>query len=99
MLDAFFLVDLADEGSTLRWGRYDEAGYYENVGWDQIPAPQPNEPVTLHIEVRGSEFTVVHNGNVVVTAATTNPGGMVGLVASQSVVSFDQLTITAVPAS
>lgn len=91
------LVDLADDGATLRWGRYDDAGYYENIGWDLIPAPAVGEQVWFHIEVRGDQYTIFHNGNEVVTAQTDAPGGMVGLVATQSDVAFDEVILTAVP--
>lgn len=91
------VVDLADDGSTLRWGRYDELGYYQNIGWDLIPAPAPGEPVTLRIESRGSQYTIIHNGNIVTTETTSDPGGMVGLIASRSEVDFSSITLTAVP--
>ncbi len=53
--------------------------------------------MTFHIEARGSDVTIFHNGNQVITVQTANPGGMVGLVASQSVVAFDSVQLTAVP--
>jgi len=93
------LVDLADDGATLRWGQYDAAGYYVNIGWDLVPAPAVGEQVLIRIEVRGAQYTIFHNGNQVVTGLTDAPGGMVGLVASQSDVSFDTITLTAVPGS
>lgn len=93
------LVDLADDGATLRWGTYDSAGYYQNLGWDLIPAPLPGEPVLLRLEVRGDDVTIFHNGNQVVTVQTANPGGMIGLVTSQAHVAFDRVTLTAMPTS
>ena len=91
------VVDLADDGATLRWGTYDELGYYQNIGWDLISAPAANEPVSLRIESRGDAYTIIHNGNTVVTETTPYPGGMIGLVASQSEVAFQQIVLTAVP--
>lgn len=92
------LVDLADDGATLRWGVYDEVGRYENVGWDLIPAPAPGEPVSLVITARGDQITIVHNGNVVTTMTAPSDSGMVGLVASQSRIAFEAVTITELPA-
>ena len=91
------VVDLAEDGATLRWGQYDNAGYYQNIGWDLIPAPAVGEQVWLRIEVRGDQYTIFHNGNQVTTGQTDAPGGMIGLVASQSDVSFDEVALTAVP--
>ncbi len=91
------VVDLADDGATLRWGRYDELGYYENIGWDLVPAPAAGEPVTIRIESRGDQYTIIHQGNTVVTETTTDPGGMVGLISTLSQVDFHDVELAAVP--
>lgn len=91
------VVDLADDGETLRWGRYDELGYYQNIGWDFIPAPAAGQPVTLKIESRGDQYTIIYQGNTVVTETTENPGGMVGLISTLSQVDFHDVELAAVP--
>ena len=91
------VVDLADDGATLRWGRYDEVGYYENIGWDLVPAPAAGQPVTLRIESRGDQYTIVYQGNTVVTETTSDPGGMVGLISTLSQVDFHDVELSAVP--
>ena len=90
-------VDLSDDGETLRWGYYDDAGYYQNQGWDFIPAPETGQSVTLKVEVRGNQYTVIYNGTTVITETSPHAGGMVGLVATQSDVAFDSISLTAVP--
>lgn len=91
------VVDLADDGATLRWGRYDELGYYENIGWDLVPAPAAGQPVTLRIESRGPQYTIVYQGNTVITETTDDPGGMVGLISTLSQVDFHHVELVAVP--
>lgn len=93
------LVDLSDDGATLRWGYYDDQGYYQNVGWDLVPAPATGQNVTLRIESRGAEYTVYLNGTKVTTQTAARSGGMVGMVTSISDVGFDDVILTAVPAS
>ncbi len=91
------LVDLSDDGETLRWGYYDDDGYYQNVGWDFVPAPETGENVTLTIESRGAEYTVYLNGTKITTQTAAQSGGMVGMVTSISDVAFDNVVLTAVP--
>ena len=91
------VIDLADEGETLRWGYYDAEGFYQNVGWDFVPAPETGENVTIRIESRGSNYTVFLNGTQITTQTAAQSGGMTGLVASVSDIAFDSVTLTAVP--
>ena len=92
------LVDLADDGATLRWGIYDAAGYYQNVGWDLVPAPGPGDVVELRLVVHGDQVTVHHQGNEVVTFTAPSTGGMVGLVSSQAAVAFHDVSVVELPA-
>ena len=91
------VVDLADDGETLRWGRYDELGYYENIGWDFVPAPAADQQVTLRIESRGNQYSIIYQGYTVATETTDDPGGMIGLISTQSQVDFHDVQLVAVP--
>lgn len=91
------VVDLADGGSVLRWGSYDERGYYAYEGSVPIAAPAPHQLVTVAVEVVQSNVTIFYNGEQVATTTTVNPGGLVGLLTSETDVAFDSAKLTALP--
>ncbi len=91
------VVDLANGGSILRWGTYDNSGYYQNIGSVPVTAPAVLQNVTIAVEVQESQITIFYNGEQVATAETVNVGGMVGLIASESDVAFDSVKLTALP--
>lgn len=90
-------IDLADGGSTIRWGNYDAAGYYQNVGSAPIDAPATGELVDLTVEVRGDQYTIIFNGATIATATAASASGMVGLVTNQADIAFDEVVLTAMP--
>lgn len=91
------LIDLSDDGTTVRWGSYDDRGHYVYVGGESIPAPAPGTAVTLAVEVHGSDIVIEVNGERIGELNTQYAGGLVGLVATQSLVSFSNATLTALP--
>ncbi len=93
------LVDLADEGKTLRWGEYDEKGYYQFIGSVDIDAPATGQAVKLGVEVHGQSVTIMFNGEKVGEATATHTSGMVGLSTSNAVISFTDAELTALPAN
>lgn len=92
------VVDLTDEGGTLRWGQYDALGYYQNVGSVEIAAPTAGQNVVIGIEVHGSDATIFIDGREVGSFETKEVGGMVGLISSVSQTSFNSVSLTALPA-
>lgn len=91
------VVDLGNGGSTLRWGSYDNAGYYTNIGSMPITAPSTGQSVTLAVEVHGTSVEIFLNGKSVATTTAPNSGGMVGLVANLADVGFESASLTALP--
>ncbi len=92
-----FLVDLAEDGTIVRWGHYDNAGYFQYAGSSSITAPAVGESVTLAVEVHGADIEIFYQGQKLADATTSSPGGMVGLVASGAEVAFEDATLTALP--
>ncbi len=92
-----FLVDLAEDGTIVRWGHYDNAGYFQYAGSSAITAPAVGESVTLAVEVHGADIEIFYQGQKLADATTSSPGGMVGLVASGTEVAFEDATLTALP--
>lgn len=93
------LIDLSEDGSTVRWGSYDNRGYYQFVGAEAITAPAPGADVTLAVVVDGADVTVEVDGTQVGSFSTRYVGGQVGLVATQSIISFTNATLTALPSA
>ncbi len=91
------LIDLSDDGSIVRWGSYDDRGYYQYVGAEDIGTPAAGTEVTLAVEVNGSDVHIEVNGERVGYLNTKYAGGHVGLVATQSIISFTSATLTALP--
>lgn len=91
------LIDLADDGTTVRWGSYDARGHYSYIGGESITAPAPGTAVELAVEVHGHDVVIEVDGVVVGALNTEYAGGLVGLVATQSQVSFTTATLTALP--
>jgi hypothetical protein len=89
------LIDLANNGTTLRWGSYDNAGYYVNVGSTTVST---SGDVTLKAVVRGTNVVIYLNGTQVATATATNGSGHVGLTTSVTSVAFKSVLVTAIPA-
>jgi hypothetical protein len=88
------LIDLAEDGTKLRWGTYDALGYYVYVGAAAIDRPADGTDVTLTVEVHGTDVSVAINGTTMGTFTTAHAGGLVGLVATQSTVAFTSVTLT-----
>ena len=93
------LIDLSEDGSTVRWGSYDDRGYYQYVGAEEITAPGAGAPMTLAVEVHGADVVIEVDGNQIGEFNTQYAGGRVGLVATQSVISFTNATLTALPSA
>ncbi len=91
------VIDLTDEGGTLRWGEYDSAGYYQFLDAVSIDAPNTGEVIKLSVEVHANEVFIMLNDQVVGRHWSEQVGGMVGLVSSLADVSFDGVALTALP--
>jgi hypothetical protein len=89
------LIDLADGGSTLRWGSYDNAGYYQNIGSMGVAT---SGDTTLQVVVHGSDVAISLNGQQVATTTAANTSGHVGLSTSVTAVAFKSVKVTAIPA-
>ena len=90
------IIDLADGGDVLRWGFYDESGYYEAIGSVPITLGSSGA-VDLAIEVHGNEVQVLADGLLITSFTTVQSGGHVGLVASRAAATFGDMTLTALP--
>ena len=91
------LVDLADAGNVLRWGQYDDRGYYQLLGAVDLD-PSAADSARFSIEVHGNEITVRVDGEFIATFASSGSGGNVGLVTSRAAGSFSDLQLTTLPA-
>ena len=91
------LIDLAEGGDVLRWGFYDDLGYYQMVGSTEVDGA--DNGISLLVEVRSDLVTVAIDGVSISEFTTENRGGLVGLVSSRSAASFDHVRLTALPAS
>ncbi len=91
------VVDLTDGGATLRWGEYDNLGYYRSIGSVPVAAPSAGQSVSLAVEVHGTTISVFHNGGQAAVFESTESSGMVGLISSLSQVAFSAVTLTALP--
>ena len=92
------LIDLADGGNVLRWGHYDDRGYYQLLGAVDLD-PSASDSARFSVEVHGDQITVRADGEFVTTFASTGSGGHVGLVTSRAAGSFNDLVLTALPSS
>ena len=92
------VVDLTAGGTVLRWGHYDNAGYYRNDGSTPITAPGAGDPVTITVVVHGTRTAITYNGRAIATMTNPNTRGYVGLLTNQSKVAFDTVTLTGLPA-
>lgn len=90
------IVDVANGGAVLRWGRYDDAGYYQFIGGVPVDGSGTSQ---VAVEVRGNAVDIYFNGEMVGSTETPNPGGYVGVVATRSKVGFDHARLSALAAS
>jgi hypothetical protein len=91
------IIDFADGGATIRWGRYAAVGgAYEYIGGVALETPlDPNEWHTLRVVVKGPSTIVYVNDEQIGDAGLVGAGA-IGLVTSQSSVEFDNVKVTAV---
>ena len=90
------LIDLADAGNVLRWGHYDDRGYYQLLGAVDLD-PSAADSARFSVEVHGTEITVRVDGEFIATFNSNGSGGHVGLVTSRAAGSFSDLQLTALP--
>lgn len=92
-----WLIDLSEDGSVLRWGQYDERGYYGTDGVVvPVTPPASGEVVTITARVLDGVVYVAYNGEAMGEIQATATGH-VGLVSSTAAVAFDAVTLTAIP--
>ncbi len=92
------LIDLAEGGSVLRWGAYDNLGYYQMIGSVPLETTNPDGGVTFAVEVHGADVQLVVSGVEIATFTADNGGGLVGLVSSRAAASFENVSLTALSA-
>lgn len=90
------VVDLANGGSVLRWGTYDNAGYYQFIGSVDVVS-QGTDTIAVNVQSRNIE--IEFNGEVVGTTTTEFPGGHVGLISTLSAVAFERASLSSLPAA
>lgn len=91
------LIDLDDGGRVVRWGFYDELGYYQSLGSANLDGTDSRAGVTFTVEVHGTAVELWVDGVPMAEFTTSNGGGLVGLVTSRAAASFDDITLTALP--
>ncbi len=91
------LVDLAEGGNVIRWGHYDDRGYYQQMQTFPITRPVTGEEVTLAAEVRGTAVTLFYNGERLADVTAPYASGLVGLVVNATPVAFHEVTLTGLP--
>lgn len=91
------LIDLAEGGDAVRWGFYDELGYYQPLGSANLELGQSDGGVTFTVEVHDDEVALWVDGSLIIEFSTANGGGLVGLVTSRTAASFTDITLTALP--
>ena len=89
------LVDLAEGGNVLRWGYYDDRGYYQLVERFEIDRPAVGEVVNLAAEVRGTDVSIFYNGVAIADVTAPEAGGFVGLVVNATPVDFGRVSLVA----
>jgi hypothetical protein len=92
------VVDLADGGSTLRWGRYDNAGYYQFIDSVPVTKPATGENFHLTVDVDGDVAVILVDGVQVAKTEVLFQGGFVGLMANKTDIAFQKAALTAMPA-
>lgn len=92
------LVDFADNGSVIRWGSYDSAGFYVFDGLVQLPQTAAGQVVRLGVEVHGRYVKVLVDDVDIAYFEAPEASGMVGLVATKSVLAFEHAELVALPA-
>ncbi|MFK8026140.1 MAG: hypothetical protein AB8G26_19455 [Ilumatobacter sp.] len=90
------LIDLADDGRTIRWGSYNERGHYVYVGGETLDSPADGS-TTIAVVVKGAQVIVEVDGTFVGAFITRFAGGKVGVVATRSQATFTDMTLTALP--
>ena len=91
------LVDLHGGGDTLRWGYYDDAGYYVNLGSAELGRANPAGSIRLGVEVHGADVRIFADGIEIAATQAPRVGGYVGLASSASSVGFDNASLVALP--
>jgi len=92
------LVDLTDNGSAIRWGSYDSSGFYIFDGMFELPPVAVGQTVTLSVEVHDAAVEISVDGVTISYFTAPETAGMVGLVATKSVLSFESAELVALPA-
>lgn len=91
------LVDLAEGGNVLRWGYYDDLGYYQLLERFEIERPAVNQAVNLAVEVSGTDVSIFYNGVLMGEVVAPEAGGFVGLVVNATPVAFHSVSLVALP--
>lgn len=89
------VVDFADGGATLRWGRYTDAGSYVYEGGVAIdPTIMDGGWHTLELAISAETTAISVDGQAIRTITNKSTIGNVGLTTSLAQVSFDDMHLT-----
>lgn len=93
------IVDVAENGSFLRWGYYDDDGAYTYQGGLAIDPPvDDGNWHSLRLVTRQEASTIYLDDQEISTFQNQNQGGYVGLVTSEARVEFDDVALLSIPA-
>lgn len=85
------------EGRALVWGYFDASGNFVGQGDKAVPPPG-DQLHTLEIIADGATYTIFLDGELIAEQVPLfSQGGHIGLTASQSVVAFTAIEMTALP--
>jgi hypothetical protein len=90
-----FMVSYSEKGGYLQWGRYDDKGVFTFIGGSPVPSGADGKWHTLAVSVGPTGYSVSLDGAALARDVPLGgaPGGRVGLLASNSQVAFDNLTL------
>ncbi len=95
--DGGHLVRYVESGDVITWGYYDEDGRFNGQGSAEVP-PAGTSEHTLSVTVSESTYAVRLDGTQLIAGIPLNEtqtNSYIGLTASQTVVAFDEIRVTA----
>jgi hypothetical protein len=90
------MVRYVEDGGIIAWGYFDENGGFNGQGSAQVSQPG-DSPHVLTVRISETAYSIaLDNVELVTDVAINNPvsPAYIGLTASQSVVAFDEVTVT-----
>ncbi len=89
------VIDIAEQGSFLRWGHYANDGNYVFDGGTALGTPiADNQWHTLHLAVQGNTTFIYIDDQEIAQVENLNTGGYMGLLTSLARIDFDDVVLT-----